>query len=163
SRLGRHAVLLGTRADGREERIEPYGVNVLVAGTSGSGKSTMTKGLLERLAEAGYQYAIIDPEGDYTAVEGAIVLGDPHRAPWVRRRTGRSGSSAGRSARSRRRWTRPPWSPARRWPGGGGPGRPRPGSGPRPRAPSTAGTRANMPREAWARTAASASGARRGS
>ncbi len=80
-RLGRHAILLGTRDDGREERIEPYGVNVLVAGTSGSGKSTITTGLLERLAEPGYQFVIIDPEGDYATLENAVVLGDPHRAP----------------------------------------------------------------------------------
>jgi hypothetical protein len=53
----------------------------MVAGTSGSGKSTLTKGLLERLAAAGYQYVIVDPEGDYDALEGAVTLGDPRRAP----------------------------------------------------------------------------------
>jgi HAD superfamily hydrolase (TIGR01484 family) len=80
-RLVRHAVLLGRRDDGGEERIDPYGVNVMVAGTSGSGKSTLTTGLLERLAQAGYQFAVVDPEGDYAALEGAVVLGDPTRAP----------------------------------------------------------------------------------
>jgi hypothetical protein len=80
-RLRRHAVRLGRRDDGCEEWVDPYGVNVLVAGTSGSGKSTITTGFLERLAEAGYQYAVIDPEGDYANLEGAVVLGDPHRAP----------------------------------------------------------------------------------
>lgn len=79
--LGRHAVLLGHRDDGPEVRIEPYGVNVLMAGTSGGGKSTKTTGLLERLAEAEYQYAVIDPEGDYSSVEKAVVLGDPQHAP----------------------------------------------------------------------------------
>lgn len=83
SRLGRHSVLLGPRDDGTEERLEPYGVNILVAGTSGSGKSRMTTGLLERFAEPGYQYVIIDPEGDYASLEKAVVLGDPHRAPTV--------------------------------------------------------------------------------
>jgi HAD superfamily hydrolase (TIGR01484 family) len=82
-KLGRHAIPLGTRDDGAEERVEPFGHNLLVAGTSGSGKSTMTTGLLERLGEAGYQYVIIDPEGDYATLEGAVVLGDPHRAPLV--------------------------------------------------------------------------------
>ena len=80
-RLRRHDVLLGGREDGAEERISPYGVNVLVAGSSGSGKSTLTTGLLERLAGAGYQYVVIDPEGDYSTLEGAVVLGDPRRAP----------------------------------------------------------------------------------
>ncbi len=80
-RLRRHDILLGARADGTEERIAPHGVNVLVAGSSGSGKSTLTTGLLERLAGAGYQFVVIDPEGDYSALEGAVVLGDPKRAP----------------------------------------------------------------------------------
>jgi HAD superfamily hydrolase (TIGR01484 family) len=82
-KLTRHSILLGLREDGAEERIDPYGLNVLVSGTSGSGKSTLTTGLLERLAAAGYQYAVIDPEGDYATLEGAVVLGDPHRAPLV--------------------------------------------------------------------------------
>jgi HAD superfamily hydrolase (TIGR01484 family) len=79
--LGRHAVLFGKRDDGTEERIDPYGLNLLIAGTSGSGKSRMTAGFLERLAESGYQFVIIDPEGDYSSFEGIVVLGDPHRAP----------------------------------------------------------------------------------
>ena len=79
-RLRRHDVLIGKREDGAEERFSPYGVNVLVAGSSGSGKSTLTTGLLERLAGAGYQYAVIDPEGDYSTLEGAVILGDPGRA-----------------------------------------------------------------------------------
>ena len=80
-RLRRHDILLGAREDGTGERIAPYGVNVLVAGSSGSGKSTLTTGVLERLAGAGYQFVIIDPEGDYSSLEGAVVLGDAKRAP----------------------------------------------------------------------------------
>ncbi|HMB04798.1 MAG TPA: HAD-IIB family hydrolase [Isosphaeraceae bacterium] len=81
--LGRHAVLFGKRDDGTEERIGPYGLNVLIAGTSGGGKSRIATGFLERLAEPGYQFVIIDPEGDYSSFEGIVVLGDPHRAPTV--------------------------------------------------------------------------------
>src|SRR5262249_58659797 len=62
---------------------DPYTGGVLVTGTSGSGKSTLTTGLLERLAAAGYQFAIIDPEGDYTELEFAVALGGPERAPLV--------------------------------------------------------------------------------
>ncbi len=58
-------------------RSSAYGLNLLVAGTSGSGKSTITTGILERLAEQGYQFAVIDPEGDYSELEGAVVLGRP--------------------------------------------------------------------------------------
>jgi hypothetical protein len=54
------------------------------AGTSGSGKSTFAVGFLERLAERGYQFCVIDPEGDYAGFEGAVVLGDAKRAPLVK-------------------------------------------------------------------------------
>jgi hydroxymethylpyrimidine pyrophosphatase-like HAD family hydrolase len=81
--MKRHRVLLGHRDDGSEQAIECYGLNVLVAGTSGSGKSTITTGILERLAEQGYQFVVVDPEGDYSTLEGAVVLGDPQQAPTV--------------------------------------------------------------------------------
>jgi HAD superfamily hydrolase (TIGR01484 family) len=80
-RLRRHDVLLGAREDGAEERIAPYGLNILVAGSSGSGKSTLTTGVLERLEGSCYQYVVIDPEGDYSSLKGAVILGDPTRAP----------------------------------------------------------------------------------
>jgi HAD superfamily hydrolase (TIGR01484 family) len=80
-RLGRHAILVGHRADGTAEMVAPHGMNVLVSGTFGSGKSRLTTGLLERLASAFYQFLIIDPEGDYSELEGTLVLGNPHRAP----------------------------------------------------------------------------------
>jgi len=82
-RLTRHHVLLGYRANDREERISPYGTTVLIAGASGAGKSTLAAGLVERLAEAGYQLCIIDPEGDYDGFPGALMLGHAGRAPTV--------------------------------------------------------------------------------
>jgi hydroxymethylpyrimidine pyrophosphatase-like HAD family hydrolase len=82
-RLTRHHLLLGTREDGQEVRISPYGGPLLLAGTSGSGKSTLATALLERLGEAGYQCCILDPEGDYDAFKGAVVLGDHQRAPTI--------------------------------------------------------------------------------
>jgi HAD superfamily hydrolase (TIGR01484 family) len=63
--------------------LDPYATNIMVCGTSGSGKSTLTQGLLERLAAACYQFAIIDPEGDYASFEQAVVLGSPQREPLV--------------------------------------------------------------------------------
>ncbi len=82
-RLSRHAILLGTRETGEEVRLNPYGLGVLIAGSSGSGKSTFATGVLERLAERHYQFCIVDPEGDYAQLENAIVLGDKQRAPTV--------------------------------------------------------------------------------
>ncbi|MBG0816675.1 HAD hydrolase family protein [Planomonospora sp. ID82291] len=79
--VDRHHLLLGA-VEGGELRFSPYGLRLLVAGPSHSGKSTVTAALLERIAEAGYQFCLIDPEGDYIeGIEGAVVLGDGRRAP----------------------------------------------------------------------------------
>jgi hypothetical protein len=80
--LVRHHIELGATEQGAIA-IDPYATNVMVCGTSGSGKSTLTTGLLERLCKAGYQFAIIDPEGDYASLEEAVVLGGPQREPLV--------------------------------------------------------------------------------
>jgi hypothetical protein len=63
--------------------VQPYGRNVLIAGTTGAGKSTLAAGFLEHLEEQGYQFVIIDPEGDYSTFPGAVVLGDEKRPPSV--------------------------------------------------------------------------------
>lgn len=79
--ISRHDILLGNREDGSEVYLRPYGTSVLLAGTSGGGKTTFTTGMLERLVERGYQFCIIDPEGDYAEFEGALVIGDSHQPP----------------------------------------------------------------------------------
>src|SRR5262249_22890221 len=79
--LRRHAVILGTQGDGSEVLVHPYEPPVLVAGTSGGGKSTLATSLLEQLIERGYQICIVDPEGDYDDFEGATTLGDAKRPP----------------------------------------------------------------------------------
>jgi hypothetical protein len=80
-RLTRHHVLLGTRPDGSEVRLPPYGVNLLIAGASGGGKTTLTAALVERLSGAGYQCCVIDPEGDYEGLEGTALLGTREHRP----------------------------------------------------------------------------------
>ncbi len=82
-RLGRHRILLGTRADGSEVTIEPYGTSVVVAGASGSDTSTLAVVMLERLAAHGYQFCVVDSEGDYESLAGAVVLGARDRPPVV--------------------------------------------------------------------------------
>jgi hydroxymethylpyrimidine pyrophosphatase-like HAD family hydrolase len=87
SLLGRHHILLGRRLEGAgapgEVHIAPYGTSLMVAGPSGSGKSTVTTGIVERLAGAGYQFCLIDPEGDYDNLQEAVVLGDTKHPPSV--------------------------------------------------------------------------------
>lgn len=61
--------------------LHAYGETVLVAGTSGGGKSTLVTGMLERLAKKGYQLCIIDPEGDYETFSDAVSVGDERHAP----------------------------------------------------------------------------------
>ncbi len=74
-------VLLGADRDGRDVRVGRYGTGILVAGSSGGGKSTLTTGVLERLLEAGYQFCAVDPEGDYQGFPGVTSLGDNHHIP----------------------------------------------------------------------------------
>ena len=74
-------LVLGTGRDGEEARVPTAGVCVLVAGSSGSGKSTLTTSLLEQLIACAYQCCVLDPEGDYAELAGAIVLGSAERAP----------------------------------------------------------------------------------
>jgi len=80
-RRPRHRVLLGQREDGAAVDIDAYARGLLIAGSSGSGKSTLATGVLERLCEQGYQFCVIDPEGDYEDFQPGIVFGNGERAP----------------------------------------------------------------------------------
>jgi hypothetical protein len=70
--LAHHHLLLAKREDDTELRIAPVRANLLLAGPSGGGKSTIVGGILERLAESHYQFCVIDPEGDYENLQGAV-------------------------------------------------------------------------------------------
>ncbi len=63
--------------------LTPFEPALLIAGSSGGGKSSMATGLLERIAAAGHQFCLVDPEGDYEALEGVLALGSAARAPDV--------------------------------------------------------------------------------
>src|SRR4030095_2275680 len=79
----RRTILLGHNDSGEEITIPPAGVNLLLAGSSGSGKSVLAIGVLERLGARGYQFCVIDPEGDYEVFPRVILLGGPNHAPAV--------------------------------------------------------------------------------
>jgi HAD superfamily hydrolase (TIGR01484 family) len=87
-RLTRHSFELGTAIGPAPEggapevlRVHPYSAPILLAGTSGGGKSTLATGLLEQVAEQGYQFCIVDPEGDYGELPGVTALGNTGHAP----------------------------------------------------------------------------------
>jgi len=96
--LARHRLPIGTRGlspaepgftaapsgqtgDASDVGLDPAGAGVMVCGTSGSGKSTITTAILEHLADAGYQSLVIDPEGDYANLDFATHVGSTEQAP----------------------------------------------------------------------------------
>jgi HAD superfamily hydrolase (TIGR01484 family) len=80
-KVSRHDLAVGRDARGNDVSLRPYGSNLLIVGESGSGKSTLTKAFIERVHDSGYQFCIIDPEGDYEDFEAGVVLGDRSRVP----------------------------------------------------------------------------------
>ena len=82
-RSPRYPILFGQTPEGREVTIPAYGMNLLVAGPSGSGKSNAVVAILERLLEHGYQVCLVDPEGDYERLERVISLGAASRSPEI--------------------------------------------------------------------------------
>jgi hydroxymethylpyrimidine pyrophosphatase-like HAD family hydrolase len=83
---GRRRLLLGYLEDGREFSLAVRGRNVLVTGDAKSGKSLVAGLLCEQLILHGYCVCVIDPEGDYSALEGlpgVAILGrdDPLPTP----------------------------------------------------------------------------------
>ena len=83
-RAGRGEIEIGKRLDGDLPLSVPArGGAILCAGMSGGGKSTIVTSFLEQVAEHGYQYCVIDPEGDYAEPpdDAGVGLGAPTRAP----------------------------------------------------------------------------------
>jgi hydroxymethylpyrimidine pyrophosphatase-like HAD family hydrolase len=81
-KLTRHHIPLGQNvANEAPVCISPFRGSMLIAGPSGSGKSTVATGVIERIGHKGYQFCLIDPEGDYEAFPGAIALGTNTNQP----------------------------------------------------------------------------------
>ena len=84
---GRRRLLLGYLEDGREFSLAVRGRNVLVTGDAKSGKSWVAGLLCEQLILHGYCVCVIDPEGDYSSLEGlpgVTVLGREDAPPTPR-------------------------------------------------------------------------------
>jgi HAD superfamily hydrolase (TIGR01484 family) len=77
----RQAILLGKDVDGNTLNLPPYGSCILVAGPSGSGKSTVATAIVERLQARGYQFCLVDPEGDFGGFPESISVGNQDQKP----------------------------------------------------------------------------------
>jgi phosphoglycolate phosphatase (TIGR01487 family) len=77
----RRALSLGRDANGKDVTVLPAGVSMLVTGGHGSGKSSFTRRLLERLCTAGYQFCVIDGRGEYLDFQPAVVFGTQENPP----------------------------------------------------------------------------------
>lgn len=79
-RLGRHNIVVGMAGE-EEVTFSPFDTGLLIAGPSGGGKSTAAMGILERLADCGYQFCLIDPEADFSGIQCALTLGTGDKVP----------------------------------------------------------------------------------
>jgi hypothetical protein len=75
--------VIGAHEDGTPVTVSPYGLNILIAGPSASGKSTLAVGVIERLIKRAYQVCVVDPEGDYGTLRGLVTLGNHERGATV--------------------------------------------------------------------------------
>ena len=91
-KLSRHSISLGQRVaespapdngheEGKQLLVSPRGASILIAGPSASGKSTAVAGILEELVQHGYQFCLIDPEGDYDGFTDALSFGSAKEPP----------------------------------------------------------------------------------
>ena len=68
---------LGATDDGTPVTYPAFGPSLMITGTSGTGKSTLTGVFVERLVREDYVICLFDPEGDYHTLveqEGIVVL-----------------------------------------------------------------------------------------
>jgi hydroxymethylpyrimidine pyrophosphatase-like HAD family hydrolase len=80
-RRERRALVLGRDAGGGEVSLAPSGNSILVTGGHGSGKSSFTRRVLERLCAAGYQFCVLDGRGEYLDFQPAVVFGTQDNPP----------------------------------------------------------------------------------
>jgi len=77
----RHQVLLGYDCAGEGVSIPSFDFKMLIAGPSQSGKSTACMSMLQQITTAGYQFCLIDPEGEYDNAPHSVIVGNEHYAP----------------------------------------------------------------------------------
>jgi HAD superfamily hydrolase (TIGR01484 family) len=80
ARVPRRQPALGVRADGSALKLSPF-ETTLITGSSGAGKSTIVTALLEQMRDLSFQFCVVDPEGDYSELPDAVVVGDARQEP----------------------------------------------------------------------------------
>lgn len=70
-------------ATGEPVRLAPHSGGVLVAGSSGIGKSTFAIALTEQMAAEKFQFCVFDPEGDYEDLNHAVPFGSIEAPPEI--------------------------------------------------------------------------------
>jgi HAD superfamily hydrolase (TIGR01484 family) len=74
--------VLGTKTDASTVHLSPF-ETMLIAGSSGGGKSTTVTALLEQMRRLSFQFCVVDPEGDYAEFPGAVIIGDGKQEPRI--------------------------------------------------------------------------------
>jgi HAD superfamily hydrolase (TIGR01484 family) len=82
-KLQRHYIELGKNGKNQPFSISPFRDGIMIAGTSGGGKTTITSTLLEVMTKKKYQFCLIDPEGDYVGLDNSVILGTETQPPVV--------------------------------------------------------------------------------
>lgn len=78
--LSRHGLYLGSTRTGEPVYLAADKA-VLLTGDPKTGKSSLATLLTERIAENGLEFCVLDPEGDYQGLAGAVTVGDAGRPP----------------------------------------------------------------------------------
>jgi len=87
AQMGRRRLHLGHQHDGEDVSLAVRGRTILIAGEPGTGKSWLAGLVCEQSILQGYCLCVIDPEGDYRALEAlpnVIVLGGDDPPPQAR-------------------------------------------------------------------------------
>ena len=77
----RRAIVIGKDEGGADVALPAAGLSMLIIGDHKSGKSTLTRRILERLCVAGYQFCVLDGRGEYLDFEPAVVFGTQANPP----------------------------------------------------------------------------------
>lgn len=71
---------IGVDHEGNNVHLMPH-QNVLVVGDPACGKSRFAKMLTEKMVEQGFEFCVIDPEGDYHGLDHSVAIAQPAMTP----------------------------------------------------------------------------------